>query len=846
MTRTWLAGLLTRQPVRLLSSAVGIAVAVALLASLGSFLAQSKASMTDRAVRSVAVDWQVQVHSGADPATVLTALRAVNSVRATAVVDFAATTGMTATTGGSRQSTGAGVVLGLPDSYRSQFPGELRTLAGADAGVLLAQQTASNLHAAPGDKIVLGRAGLAPVTLTVTGVIDLPQADSLFQTVGAPVGSQPTAPPDNVLVLPQNSWHRYFDPLAGTRPDLIKTQIHVAREHHLPADPAAAYTSVTAAAHNLEAATAGAAVVGNNLGAALGAARQDAAYAQVLFLFLGVPGAVLAALLTATIATAGSVRRRNEQALLRVRGASERQLARLVAVEAAVIAVIGCVLGLAGAAVVGYVVFASAGFGTSAGTAALWAGLAAGAGILIAGGAILLPARRDLHQSTVNSARAVVGAHHYPWWARYGIDIAVLIGSGLIFTATSRNGYQLVLAPEGVPTISVSYWAFAGPALLWLGAGLLIWRLTDLSLGRGRPLTSRLLRPLAGRLAGTVAAGMSRQRRPLVKAVVVLALALAFAVSTATFNATYRQQAEADAQLTNGADVTVTESPGRTVGPAAAAQLASVSGVRAVEPVQHRFAYIGTDLQDLYGVRPDTIRHATALQDGYFSGGTAAGLMSILAHQPDSILVSAETVKDYQLHTGDTLTLRLVDARTQRRIAVPFHYVGVVSEFPTAPKDSFFVTNANYVAQRTGSDAVGSFLVDTGGKQIGSIARDLQRVVGTSASVTDIATVRKTVGSSLTAVDLVGLTRVELTFALLIAVSAAGLVLALGLAERRRSLAIITALGARPKQLRAFIASETLVLGVGGLIFGAMTGWLLARMLVKVLTGVFDPPPTVL
>ncbi|MDQ1751748.1 MAG: putative transport system permease protein, partial [Pseudonocardiales bacterium] len=360
MTGTWLAGLLTRQPLRLLSSAVGIAVAVALLASLGSFLAQSKASMTDRAVRSVAVDWQVQVHSGADPATVLTALGAAKSVRATAVVDFAATSGMTATTGGSRQSTGAGVVLGLPDSYRSLFPGELRTLAGADAGVLLAQQTASNLHAAPGDKIVLGRAGLAPVMLTVTGVVDLPQADSLFQTVGAPVGSQPTAPPDNVLVLPQNSWHRYFDPLAGIRPDLIKTQIHVARDHHLPTDPAVAYTSVTAAAHNLEAATAGAAAVGNNLGAALGAARQDAAYAQVLFLFLGVPGAVLAALLTATIATAGSVRRRNEQALLRVRGASERQLARLVAVEAAVIAVIGCVLGLAGAAVVGYVAFSSA------------------------------------------------------------------------------------------------------------------------------------------------------------------------------------------------------------------------------------------------------------------------------------------------------------------------------------------------------------------------------------------------------------------------------------------------------------------------------------------------------
>ena len=65
------------------------------------------------------------------------------------------------------------------------------------------------------------------------------------------------------------------------------------------ADPAAAYTAVTGAAHNLEARSAGGALVGDNLGAALDAARSDAAYAQVLFLFLGLPGAVLAALLTA-------------------------------------------------------------------------------------------------------------------------------------------------------------------------------------------------------------------------------------------------------------------------------------------------------------------------------------------------------------------------------------------------------------------------------------------------------------------------------------------------------------------------------------------------------------------
>ncbi len=46
---------------------------------------------------------------------------------------------------------------------------------------------------------------------------------------------------------------------------------------------------------------------------------------------------------------------------------------------------------------------------------------------------------------------------------------------------------------------------------------------------------------------------MARQRRLLAKAVALVALTAAFAGSTAIFNSTYKQQAEVDARLTNGA-----------------------------------------------------------------------------------------------------------------------------------------------------------------------------------------------------------------------------------------------------------------------------------------------------
>ncbi|MFD5536474.1 FtsX-like permease family protein [Streptomyces sp. NPDC127079] len=843
MITTWASGLARHRTGRLLAALTGVALAVALIAALGSFLTASKATMTQRAVRSVAVDWQVQVQPGADPRTVLSLVNGTPGTRAALPVGFARTSGFTARVQGSTQATGPGMALGLPDGYRARFPDAVRTLSGSSTGVLLAQQTASNLHAAPGDTIGIQVPGAGLRQVKVDGVVDLPQADSLFQTVGAPSQSQPTAPPDNVVLLTATRFAALTRGATG-----VTTQIHTARDTtRLPSDPAAAYSAVTGAAHNLEARSAGTALVGNNVGAALDSARQDALYAQILFLFLGVPGALLAAALTAAVASAGGERRRQEQGLLRLRGLRPREITALAGTEAALIGLAGGLAGLGVAALTGRLAFGTASFGASAGTWSVWYAVAFVLGAVVAAGAVLVPALRDLRTVTVADTRRQgdVRRSRSPWWLRYGLDFALLIGSWLVFRASSGNQYALVLAPEGVPSISVSYWAFLGPALLWIGAALLLWRLTLLALTHGRRALARLVRPLTATLAGTTAAVLARRRRPFARSVVLLALAVSFAVSTAVFNATYHQQAEVDARLTNGADVTVTEPPGARVPPAAGAAL-KISGVRHVEPLQHRFAYVGSDLQDLYGVRPDTVAKGTSLQDAYFAGGTAGQLMRRLAQHPDNLLVSVETVNDFQLSPGDTVNLRIQDTRTKSLRTVPFHYAGIAKEFPTAPKDSFFVANASYIAKATGDDSAGAFLLDTGGTNQQQIAARLRAQLGTRATVTDLTQTRGTVGTSLTSVDLAGLTRIELAFAVLLAAGAGGLVLALGLAERRRTFAIATVLGARPRHLRGMVLSEALLLAVAGLAGGALIGWALSEMLVKVLTGVFDPPPAAL
>lgn len=112
--------------------------------------------------------------------------------------------------------------------------------------------------------------------------------------------------------------------------------------------------------------------------------------------------------------------------------------------------------------------------------------------------------------------------------------------------------------------------------------------------------------------------------------------------------------------------------------------------------------------------------------------------------------------------------------------------------------------------------------------------------------VTDVTETAQRIGSSLVAIDLKSLTRLELVFALPIIAGAVGLVFALGLEERRRNFAILLAIGAKAKHLGAFLWSEALVVYAVGMAAGMVMGVGLAWVLVKMMTHVFDPPPETL
>ena len=199
----WVRGLIAHRPARILATVLGVAVGVALIAAIGTFLSATTSRMTQRAIARVPVDWQVQAQTGARPSAVLSTVRGFPGVSHALPVSFTTAPSLTKPTHGSTQTTGAAQILGLPAGYARTFPQELRLLTGSLNGPLLAQQTASNLHAAPGSSVTVALAGGRTARVKIAGVVDLPSADSLFQTVGAPPELSSRRPPTTCCCCPR-------------------------------------------------------------------------------------------------------------------------------------------------------------------------------------------------------------------------------------------------------------------------------------------------------------------------------------------------------------------------------------------------------------------------------------------------------------------------------------------------------------------------------------------------------------------------------------------------------------------------------------------------------------------
>jgi putative ABC transport system permease protein len=852
--RLALAGLL-RAPARTLLRVAVVAAAVALLAGMLLFIGNSLRTASASAVRQVPLDWQGPVSSYKQDRAVAAGVArqtGVQQASATATAPFA---GATHTGPAGRTTTGQGAVLAVPPNYLAHIH-TFRQLHGSlkPGGVVLDQQMAATLQAQVGDTIqVQVRPGQPSKRYTVSGVGLITAPDQLFQPLNPLLGPAPAQPPANAMIMPigtfANTVGRELPAItastagANAQPGAQKAVQWQVQAQLDPGplsagSPSAALTLADQTRNRVERSLPGQVTFVDNLSDSLTNAAGDSLYAEALYILLAVPGALIALGVAYLAALGTSERDRRDLALLRARGARRQDLYALAGVESIVI---GLIAGLAGAAIAFGAVqlLVSGGAHLTTGRAIVTIAASIGFGILGAAAARLAATAAVLRRGVAEGRQSAI-RQRPPAWRRYYLDFVGLALSGLIYWLTIRTGFAAVVSPDANPTLSLSVYMFFGPALLWIGATLLLVRLRGRALGW---LASRVAARNRGSLPSFLLASAGRRGTQINRGLVVVALLLAFGVSLAIFSATYNQQAKVDAQLTLGADVTVTAPPGAATTNNLPAKVAGVPGVAATTPVDHSYAYVGPDLQDTYGVDPATFPKATTLRDSYFPGATASQVMSRLQQTPDGIMVSVETIHDYSLALGDLLKLRVLDQHTGHFHVVPFHVVGTVQEFPSAPKDSFMVANARYlesVSHASGPNVI--FASTTGNPSaVGQAVATATRSYGTQVKNINQQTAQTV--TSITTVDLSGVSHIEEAFAIVLAAAAMALFVFTAVAERRHELATMAAVGAPLREIGAFVWSEAgLVLGASVALATGL-GWLMAKMLVAMLTHVFDPPP---
>ncbi|MEO7837300.1 MAG: FtsX-like permease family protein, partial [Acidimicrobiales bacterium] len=457
---------------------------------------------------------------------------------------------------------------------------------------LLSVEASHNLGAGVGDTVAFDLPDGSQKNVTVSGVVDLSRARSLFVSrlgahfevflyVPASVVVDPAMFADVVMPAYERAAAKRGEVLKS--PPVREIDIGVERER-LDADPGTALrqteqigAAVTAVADRQD-------FLLDNISNTLMVARGDADVAKRLFLFLGIPGGLLAAMLAAYAGNVLAGAQRREQATLRIRGASRRHLLAMLALRVSCITVVGAILGVAlgyasAVAVIGNHTLTRAATGQLVTSGVLGTLI----GLLATGAALYVTGRRSIDRE-INGDRSRL-AVRTPVWRRYRLDmIGVLVVAAATVMAARASAF------DGVPgsvyvgrSVSLPLALLCLPIAAWIAGGLLAGRGFGWLL-RARHATAppSFARPLQ------LLYRLSLRRRSwaVAEAAVMIGLIVALGTSLAVFTASYDQAKASDARYVTGSDLRISPNPGldqsyRSTDRATFA----VGGVRTVAPV---------------------------------------------------------------------------------------------------------------------------------------------------------------------------------------------------------------------------------------------------------------------
>ncbi len=748
-------------------------------------------------------------------------------------------------------------VFAFTPAYLRHYP-MVRLTSGAFDGstALLSADAAAGIGASPGSGpaqtvslLVPGRA--TPINLGVGGSADFSKADALFAS-RSPDTQGEFAQVANVIVVPLTVFENQVLPalrVDASAPSTVlkaapvmELDLHVDRAR-LAADPTVAAITTEGLKRSVERTFPGRVSAIDNLTDTLNSVRGDTILAKVLFLFLGLPGVLLAAYLSRYAGGLLSQAQRRERATLSARGAQPAHLVRALTYTTVAISLLGSITGLGlGLLLVALVLGPQALRTASPESFVLSAGLSLLAGGLTTALALYLPARRAMLAET-GEERRELQVTATPAWLRLRLDLVLIAAAAVVWVVTNLSGGFKPTAAEG-QTVSLSFYTLLAPLLGWLGVTLLAVRVLLFAGGR---LSRRRSSSFGSLVGGTLRRSVQRRPLALASGLLAVALAVAFGSSVVVLAATYDAEKQADARFVVGSDLRVTPSTLVPQTGAFAARL-QVPGVTAVAPVAQTSAIVGTDKRTLIAIDPASFGAAASFPDSFLVGSTGAQAMAALRNDPAAILVSVELARTFNVQPGDQVNMTLPGPGGTGSVPVTMHAAALFKNFPAYPQGTDLVANLAYVQTVTGSQKIDLFLLraaDPSSAGVAKIAAAVTQASGRSAPVLvdTTATAINRDASSLAAVNMHGLGNLEAVFTILM--SSAGIaIFVFGLLlQRRKEYVTMRALGIRMAQLRLLVLGEASAVAALSLVVGGAVGCAMALMFVQILSPIFTIPP---
>ncbi|HMD91514.1 MAG TPA: FtsX-like permease family protein [Trebonia sp.] len=498
--------------------------------------------------------------------------------------------------------------------------------------------------------------------------------------------------------------------------------------------------------------------------------------------------------------------RTRELALLRVVGASRRQVFRSVLAEAAIVGFVSSIVGI------GVGVLAALGLKA----------LISGFGVTLPSGSLVFAPRTVLVGLIVGTGVTLVSAIGP---ARHAVRIPPVAALSDRQADGGGSLRRLVSWGAGLTVVGIVLLAvgLTQPAIALVGAGAvcIFVGVAMLAPAIARPVSGVLGRPLARVLGEPGKLGREnsmRSPRRTAQTAAALMVGLALVSAMAVFGASLSKSATASVDQAISADLILSstgngQSGFSTLVPATASR---VPGVTAETTVYGGQFEVQGGLQQLTAVGTQNLSDTVILR---MTSGSPAALAS------GALLIDSTTASNKHLAVGDAVPVRFAETgpATLR--------VGGVYQ-ANALIGSYLVSNAVFLAHFR-SPTVDAVLLKTDGST--GVETAVQNALAGYPNV-QVQTRAQFQQSQVSSVNqLLGLVYALLALAVIIALIGIVNTLMLSVLERTREIGLLRAVGMRRRQVRSMIRSEAVILAIFGALIGIVVGTLMGLALVSAL-----------